>query len=68
MEKNCRQCEGENGVESDPGRFPPTCVTNCVIEEEVKEGDGDGFDLDYDGDVDGSQLLHLGEGKWKLGG
>ena len=61
-------CEGENGVESDPGRFPPTCVTNCVIEEEVKEGDGDGFDLDYDGDVDGSQLLHRGEGKWKLGG
>ena len=56
------------GLSQTLASFPPTCVTNCVIEEEVKEGDGDGCDLDYDGDVDGSQLLHLGEGKWKLGG
>ena len=56
------------GLSQTLARFSPTCVTNCVIEEEVKEGDGDRCDHDYDGDVDGSQLLHLGEGKWKLGG
>ena len=46
--------------------MPTISRTACVIVKEVQKGDGDGWDQDYEGDVDRSRRLP--RWKWKLWG